>query len=167
MAQSQIIRKLRDKEALSRVSAILSQEQFDSRSALGRRVCNEFSFFDAAGRPRLAGCMKALGVLAESTPGLVLPAPQKPVFRSGPRLAASDIPEAVGVPQHPAQIEGLRIELVSKRDNRIVWNTLIAREHPHGITTFAGCQLRYLVGSGSWLVGGGRVQCSRPQGGCT
>ena len=156
MAQSQIIRKLRDKEALSRVSAILSQEQFDSRSALGRRVCNEFSFFDAAGRPRLAGCMKALGVLAESTPGFVLPAPQKPVFRSGPRLAASDIPEAVGVPQHPAQIEGLRIELVSKRDNRIVWNTLIAREHPHGITTFAGCQLRYLVGSAhGWLAAAG------------
>ena len=35
-------------------------------------------------------------------------------------------------------------------------NTLIAREHPHGMTTFAGCQVRYLVGSAhGWLGGGG------------
>ncbi len=33
-----------------------------------------------------------------------------------------------------------------------MWNTLIVREHPHGMTTFAGCQLRYLVGSAhAWL----------------
>ena len=39
---------------------------------------------------------------------------------------------------------------------RAVWNTLIAREHPHGMTTFAGCQVRYLVGSAhGWLAAAG------------
>ena len=33
-----------------------------------------------------------------------------------------------------------------------MWNTLIAREHPCGLATFAGCQVRYLVGSAhGWL----------------
>ena len=38
------------------------------------------------------------------------------------------------------------------RRTGVLWNTLIAREHPHGMTTFAGCQVRYLVGSAhGWL----------------
>ena len=37
-------------------------------------------------------------------------------------------------------------------DNRPVWNTLIANEHPQGMTTFVGCQIRYLIGSAhGWL----------------
>ena len=33
-----------------------------------------------------------------------------------------------------------------------MWNTLVAREHPHGMTTFASRRLRYLVGSAhGWL----------------
>ena len=51
MAQSQISRTLREEAAVSRVTTILSRERFESRSALGRRVCEEFSFFDARGRP--------------------------------------------------------------------------------------------------------------------
>ena len=53
MAQSQIIRTLRDEAAVSRIAGILSRERFDSRSALGRRICEEFSFLDARGRPGL------------------------------------------------------------------------------------------------------------------
>ena len=35
---------------------------------------------------------------------------------------------------------------------RRVWNTLLALEHPHGTTTFAGCQVRYLIGSAhGWM----------------
>ena len=56
------------------IASILSQERFDSRSALGRRICEEFSFADARGRPQLAGCMKALGALAERVADIVLPA---------------------------------------------------------------------------------------------
>ena len=78
MAQSQIIRTLRDEASIARLASILSGESFDSRSALGRRVCEEFSFFDARGRPRLAGCMKALGGLAESVPEITLPPPALP-----------------------------------------------------------------------------------------
>ena len=45
-AQSQIQRTLGQAVAIERVAALLSQEQFDSRGALGSRVCAEFDFLD-------------------------------------------------------------------------------------------------------------------------
>ena len=60
MSQSQISRALQDEAAVARIASILSQEQFESRRALGRRVCEECSFADARGRLQLAGCLKAL-----------------------------------------------------------------------------------------------------------
>ena len=152
MSRSQISRTLRDEAAVARIASMLSCEQFDSRSALGRRVCEEFSFADARGRPQLAGCLKALSALADRRPEIVLPPPQSPAVDRSPRLLAGDIAAPEGVPAHPARIRGLEITVVRDAADRALWNTLIAREHPHGMTTFAGCQVRYLVGSGhGWL----------------
>ena len=39
---------MRNATERERVAAILSQEQFGSRRAFARRICREFSFFDAA-----------------------------------------------------------------------------------------------------------------------
>ena len=152
MAQSRISRTLRDGAAIARVAAILSRERFDSRSALGRRICEEFSFTDARGRLQVAGCMKALGVLAGKVPDIVLPPPQATALDRRPRLLESDVPEPEGVPAHPARIRDLAVTAVTDAGDRAVWNTLVAREHPHGMTVFAGCQVRYLVGSAhGWL----------------
>ena len=151
MSQSQISRTLRDEAAVARIASILSQERFDSRSALGRRICEEFSFADARGRPQLAGCMKALGALTERVPDIVLPPPKASAVDRRPRLLKSDVPEPEGVPAHPTRILDLGVAAVADAADRVLWNTLIAREHPHG-TTFAGCQVRYLVGSAhGWL----------------
>ena len=152
MSQSQISRTLRDEAAVARIAAILSQERFDSRSALGRRVCEEFSFADARGRPQLAGCMKALGALAERVPDIVLPPPKASAVARRARLLNTDVPEPEGVPAHPTRIRDLGVAAVADAAHRALWNTLIAREHPRGMTTFAGCQVRYLVGSAhGWL----------------
>ncbi len=152
MAQSQISRTLRGEAARSRIVAILSQEQFDSRRALGRRICEEFSFVDATGRFQVAGCMKALATLAEGSPEIVLPRPRAAGVDNRPRQLSADVAEPVGVPSHPAEIGALDVREVATASDRALWNTLIAREHPHGITTFAGCQIRYLVGSAhGWL----------------
>jgi len=67
MERSRISRTLRQEAAVPRVAAILSRERFESRSALGRRVCAEFSFIDARGRPRLSGCLRVtVGTPAEN-----------------------------------------------------------------------------------------------------
>ena len=68
------------------------------------------------------------------------------------RLLETDVPEPEGVPAHPKRIRNLGIDAIADAAHRALWNTLIAREHPHRMTTFAGCQMRYPVGSAhGWL----------------
>ena len=121
---------MRDEAAVARIGSILSEERFDSRSALGRRICEEFSFADARGRPQLAGCMKALGALAERVPDIVLPPPKASAVERRPRLLNTDVPEPEGVPAHPMRIRDLGIAAVADAAHRALWNTLIAREPP-------------------------------------
>ena len=152
-AQSQIQRTLGSAVAINTVAKILSQEEFASRRALGRRICAEFDFHDHRGRPQLAGCLKALRSLEQGAEQIVLP-------RVGPAPAglgqaaplAADVALAATVPERLEQVEGLVLERVSDRGGRQVWNALIAREHRQGLTTFAGAQMRYLVRSAhGWL----------------
>ena len=163
MAQSHISRTLRGATERARVVAILSHEHFDSRRALARRICEEFSFTDSLGRPQVAGCVKALMGLARASPDIVLPPPAGPAIDNTPRQLDAAAAEPVGVPEHPAAIEDLQITIVTRRRwERDLWNTLIGREHPHGITTFAGCQVRYLVGSAhGWLGAAGFSAAAR------
>ena len=152
MKQVLISRTLRDELAVSRIASILSQEQFDSRRAVGRRICEEFSFVDPSGRLQLAGCMKALAGLAERDPRITLPVPQATTVRNTPRLLEAPVALPRSVPRRLSRIDRLSIHRVEAPAERMIWNTLIAHEHPHGLTIFAGRQMRYLIGSGhGWL----------------
>ena len=152
MAQSQISRTLRGAAERARIAAILSQEQFGSRRAFGRRICREFSFADAAGRLQVSGCLKALAELSGRDPGIVLPPPAAAPPDRSPRLLPEGVPEPDGVPPRPSEIRGLAVAAASSPSDRAVWNTLVADEHPRGLAVFAGCQMRYLVGSEhGWL----------------
>ena len=120
MAQSRISRTLRDGAAVARIAAILSRERFDSRSAPGRRIREEFPFTDARGRLQVAGCMKALAALAGKVPDIVLPPPQATALDRRPRLPGSDVPEPEGVPAHPARIRDLAVTAVTDAGNRAI-----------------------------------------------
>ena len=146
-AQNQISRTLSDAAAQARIAGILSQESFVSRHAVGRRLCDEFGFFDARGRAQLAGCLKALAALEARSEGITLPVARPPAVRPGPHVLATPVPPVQGVPGRLEEIEGLEVVQVGSRAERRTWNTLIAHEHPQGITTFAGCQIYYLVRS--------------------
>ena len=143
MAQSQIQRTLN--AAIPRIAEILSQERFHSRHALGRRLREEFQFVDYRGRDQLAGCLKALRVLEARSEAIVLPTAQEVSVRAGPLLRSEPVAAAENVPGRVGEIAGLAIEVVRTRDQRRIWNTLLAHEHPHGVTTFAGHNVRYLV----------------------
>ena len=83
--------------------------------------------------------MKALPVLADREPAIVLPAARAEAVDNRPRLLAAGVPEADAVPGHLALIRDLAVTVVAGRAERAVWNTLITREHPHGLTTL--CRL--------------------------
>ena len=153
MAQSQISRTLGGPAARARIAAILAQEHFDSRRALGRRVCEDFSFVNAIGRHQVSGCLHALTSVAARDTVIVLPAPKSGGVDITPRLLGAPVPAPDEVPMVLSRVEGLANVEVVTSDDRALWNTLIAHEHPHGMTTFSGRQLRYLVGSAHGRLG--------------
>ena len=151
LIQNQIHRTLSEPDSLSRVGRILSEADGESRSAIGRRVCEAFGFSDGRGRPQLAGCMKALRSL-EAVGGLRLPAPRCGRPPSAARRVAGAVPAAVSVPGELSGIGDVAVLLAESDGQRRIWSALMADEHPHGMATFAGCQLRYLVSSShGWL----------------
>ena len=147
LAQNQIARTLGDAAAQSRIAGILAQESFVSRRAVGRRLCDEFGFIDARGRPQLAGCLKALAALEARSELIALPAPQAPAVRPGPHVLDTPVPSAREVPERLGEIRDLEIVPVASRADRRIWNTLVAHEHPQGAAIFAGCQMYYLIQS--------------------
>ena len=149
--QSQILQTLRTPEAQARLEPIVAHGAFKSRAALGREVCAQLGFVDARGTAQLTGCLKALAVL-ESEGQITLPTPRAHCHRASPRCLEAPVPAPVGVPGAVRDVEGLRLVVVEDEAQRRIWNTLLANEHPHGTTTFVGCQLRYLIGSAhGWL----------------
>ena len=133
---------------LPTLSELVTSNQDKSRQALGKLICSKFKLLNTKGRPRISGCMKALYVLEEEG-HVSLPKPQTASFVRGPRLLEESVPAPVDVPADVRQIQDLEILLVTGSQARAIWNTLLAREHPKGTTTFAGAQVRYLIRSTS------------------
>ncbi len=140
------------RNALPEVSATVAANRDKGRNALGGLVCEQLRLVDARGKKRLAGCLKALRVLhAEGK--IVLPPPKVKLQIAGPRLLGEPVPEVVDVPADVRQIEDLEIVRVDNKEDRAIWNTLLDQEHPRGVTTFAGAQMRYLIKSAHGYLG--------------
>ena len=135
----------------------MSEETFVSRNSFSRRVCETFDFRNRGGRLQIVGCLKVLKTLESNNPAIRLPAPQPSVKNTGPRLLAQPVPEPQSVPAQLGKIQNLEISLVRTKEDQAIWNTLIDREHPHGITIFVGHQLRYLFHSDHGYLGAAGV----------
>ncbi len=140
------------RRAVPEVSATVAAHRDKSRRALAGMVCDQFRLVDARGEKRLAGCMKALRVL-HSEEQIALPPPQVKLPIAKPRLLGKPVPEAVDVPADVREIEDFEIVRVDSAQDRAIWNTLMDEEHPRGVTTFAGAQMRYLIKSAHGYLG--------------
>lgn len=58
---------------VSRIASFPSQATFDSSQTFGRRICEEISLVDAAGRMQVTGFVKALELLKDKVPTIELP----------------------------------------------------------------------------------------------
>ena len=118
---------------------LVTSNQDKSRQALGKLICSKFKLLNTKGRPRISGFMKALYVLEEeghvSLPSLrrlplfVVRVYWRKVFQ--PRLT---------FPQMCGRFRIWRFFWSRSSQARAIWNTLLAREHPKGTTTFAGAR---------------------------
>ena len=150
--QNQILQTLRAPESQARLGRIVAQEALNNRAAVGRRVCAEFGFVDARGSAQLAGCLKALNTLHKAG-RIALPASRRVGGAPTPQRFDAPVAAATAVPGTVEAVAGLSLERVAQGGQRRVWNTLLHFEHPQGTTTFAGCQVRYLVVSAHGVLG--------------
>ena len=137
---------------VARIASILSQERFRQPVRPGPAGLRGVLVRRRARPPSACRLHEGARRLGREGCGHRPSAAEGSAVERRPRLLNTDVPEPEGVPAHPARIRGLGIAAVADAAHRALWNTLIAREHPHGMTTFAGCQVRYLVGSAhGWL----------------
>ena len=66
--QHEIHRNLTSSEGDLRIQRLLAEAQFRTRSAVGRRVCQEFEFYDTRGREQLASCTRQTPMNAPQSP---------------------------------------------------------------------------------------------------
>ena len=144
MTQNLILQTLRSQANRDTLLRPVELRRCETRGAIGREVCRQFGFRDRRGRLQVSGCQKALRTLeGEGVP--VLPPPGDMVVDRTPIRFAEGVPAAVNVPPTPAGLGPVGVTPVRTRGQRRLRNSLIAQEHPRGMTTFAGHQLRYLM----------------------
>ena len=161
--QNQVSRILRGN--LARLRDVLDGAVSQGVGSLGQvadRVCEAFYFRDGRGRWQRASCCRALSDL-QAAGHVSLPAGQPARGVGGrARVLPHPVAPAVDVPGTVDEVGGLTLVLVETGEQRRVWNTLMAHEHPRGAGPFVGPQLRYLVGSAhGWLGGVGFAASAR------
>ena len=161
--QNQVSRMLRHN--LARLRDVLDgavSQGIDGLGQVADRVCEAFDFRDGRGRWQRASCCAALADL-EAAGHVSLPRGRRPGGGARrARVLPHPVPPAVDVPGTVGALRDLTLVLVETDEQRRVWNTLMAHEHPRGAGPFVGRQLRYLVGSAhGWLGGVGFAACAR------
>jgi len=125
-----------------------------TRQQLARRVCEQLNWINRAGRLKQMSCRVAL--LRMERAGLIdLPAPLHPNTngRTSPRQWTIPRPEGP-LPLAPGQLESVRLEVVQSPQGAGWYRTMMRQYHYLGAKPMAGAQLRYLIWSGNWLLGG-------------
>ena len=161
--QNQVGRSLQGD--LTRLHEVLDGAVSQGVHGLGQvadRVCEAFDFRDGRGRLQRASCCAALTDL-EAAGHVSLPRARP--GRGGvwrPRVLPHPVAPAVDVPGTVGEVRDLALLRVETDEQRRIWNTLMAHEHPRGAGPFVGPQLRYLVDSGhGWLGGVGFAASAR------
>ncbi len=135
------------------LNEVLQSHRSYGRTALARKVCEVFGFYSATGKLRTASSLQALAVL-EREGAIKLPASDPRPNRPNARLLPDPVSSPIDVPDRLGTLKGLRIERVRTRDELALWNTLMAHEHPLGVTKFAGIQKKYIFNSDHGYLGG-------------
>ncbi len=152
-AQTQVMRTLRDD--LPRLCEVLDEAVsvgVTGRGRLADHVCDAFGLRDALGRWQRASCHHALGILHRGGHIRLPGGSRRCGHRNRPRVLREAVASAAGVPDAVGQVRELALVRVATDAQRLIWNTLLAHEHPQGAGPFVGPQLRYLVGSAhGWL----------------
>ena len=135
------------------MKSLLSAESL-TRSQLARRVCEQLNWVNRAGRLKEMSCRVAL--LRMEQEGLIdLPAPLQPNTNGRPSPDPLRIPR----PQGPltlaaGELKSVRLEWVQTESAARWYRAMMRHHHYLGCKPMAGAQVRYLIWSENWLLGG-------------
>ena len=151
--QSQIHRRLSQPGCTARVKRLIDENPDQHRTWLADRLCDEFGFSNPRGQRQRSSCLKSLRKL-EARGCFVLPSPRREAVVARPRRLDSSLPPPRNVPGAVDAIRELNLILVESEEHRLIWNSMLAEEHPQGEGPLVGRQLRYLIASEHGWLGG-------------
>ena len=156
---------LSSEQSIDFVKKELDQNPEHTRNSLAKRVCEQFDLRDRRNKLRTCGCRVVLMDL-EKAGKFILPRASHigshGKYNRMVRLGEA-LPEVVGLEDRVDCLSDLQIIRVDRNDleKRKIWNELMIREHPQGRRRLMGCQIRYLIKSeGYWLGGLGFSACA-------
>jgi hypothetical protein len=155
--QNLIKHTLSQPESVVVVQQILEDNKEAPRSAIAKRVCQHFGFFNAWGRTQKSGCLKALREL-ERVGRFQLPPSRRPFPQTAPRRLTEPVAAPRELPSTADRIQELELIRVESDTEVRIWNELMIQAHPRGVGPLVGAQMRYLIraeqgwlgGSGAW-----------------
>ena len=127
-------------------------------SSFTKRVCEHFGFVDCKDELRIGSCRVVLLDLKRSGKVKLPDAVGARSHRPPPKIVrvGEAVTEAVGIGASVKELRDLKVILVGRDDVELrkIWNELMIREHPQGVSRLIGCQVKYLIkGKGYWLGG--------------
>ncbi len=151
--QNLIKQTLSQPESVVVIQQILEDNKEAPRSAIAKRVCQHFGFFNALGKPQKSGCLKALREL-ERVGRFQLPEARRQSPQAGPKRCTAPVEQPRNLPSTAGQIQQLQLIRVETDTEVRIWNELMIQEHPRGAGPLVGAQIRYLIGSAHGWLGG-------------
>ena len=136
----------------------LQENSKHTRHSLARKVCAQFDLRDSKNELRTCRCRLVLMDLSQSgkfiLPGLSARGSRSKHSRMV--RVGEPLPEAVGLEERVDRLSDLQIIRVERDDleKRKIWNELMIREHPQGRRRLMGFQIRYLIKSEDYWLGG-------------
>ncbi len=133
---------------------LADRETYPTRAAIAIALCEALDWRQGNGRLKDMSARQAL-LRMQSDGLIVLPAPARGGGGSGAKTPAftpaSDPREPITGSRH--NLKSLRLELVVRRSDMLLWRELIARYHYLGYTPLTGARMHYLIYDGVRLLG--------------
>lgn len=139
-------------DELQLIRNIVESMQKTSRSAISRQVCRCLGWYCCNGQLKDAACRYVLLQLHQN--GLIcLPAPKRNPFESTKiDFTAKTLPQTL-LTHNAADLRPIYLELVSTRNQLILWKEYVQRYHYLGHKVIVGPQLKYFISCSKYLLG--------------
>jgi hypothetical protein len=145
-----------DEAIIARMQGMVDEQPGLSRTALSRRLCEEFKWKSPNGKLKEVSCRTALLKLHRAG-ALRLPEAQPFAVRRRVHRAVRKSQPETAVRQPLKAVQPIELVLIGSADSAAsrVWNELMERHHYLGSGPLCGAQLRYLIRSErhGWLGG--------------